>query len=169
MRTYKRVRLGERKGAILLGGQKFTGQAGNPLLNNLSKAEIERSLTEFMSGDSKFNNAIRKHLFQRLKYATGNLLNSLKWKAKVSIDGIGNDFSVSVGVYLTILIVDAVVWQNEEHGRVKFRCGKLVSYIHQEKYYLQSLEINIFCNVRFAKKVYGLKKTKPFQQTRCIQ
>jgi hypothetical protein len=167
MRTYKRVRLGERKGAILLGGQKFTGQAGNPLLNNLSKAEIERSLTEFMSGDSKFNNAIRKHLFQRLKYATGNLLNSLKWKAKVNIDGVGNDFSVSVGVYLTNPeLIDALLSgkELEDNGaRIVPNVEELVDYIHaKKKYYTAIIRDKYAAMLNSQRKSMASKKTKPF-------
>lgn len=167
MRTYKRVRLGNRKGAILLGGQKFTGQAGNPLLNNLSKAEIERSLTEFMSGDSKFNNAIRKHLFQRLKYATGNLLNSLKWKVKVNIDGVGNDFSVSVGVYLTNPeLIDALLSgkELEENSAGKIPdVEDLVNYIHaKKKYYTAIIRDKYTAMLNAQRKSMASKKTKPF-------
>jgi len=139
MRTYKRVLLGSRKGAIMLGGQKFDGQANNPLLNNMSKKQIEDSINNFMSGDSKFNGAVRKHLFQRLKYATGTLMESIVWKTKVSVAGQYNNFSVKIGVYLTDPeLIDALLsgGELEKHGSQKIPSVEdLVRYVEGKRSY----------------------------------
>jgi hypothetical protein len=114
MMKHKRQAWDGSQKTLLLGGQKFDGQENNPLLNNMSKAQIQDSITNFMSGDSKFNNSIRFHLFQRLKYSTGKLMESIKWKTKVDITGTNNKFSVSIGVYLTDpQLIDALLSGDE--------------------------------------------------------
>ena len=138
MRSH-RPNFGGMKRSVLLGGQKFSGQGNNPLLNNLTKREIQDSISKFMSGDSKFNNAIRSHLFQRLKYATGKLLDSIQWKVNVDVDGIASDFAVRIGVYLTDpKLIDALLSgaELERYGTKRVpSVSELVDYINAKRSY----------------------------------
>lgn len=71
------------------------------LLSMYSAKEIETGFQAFIDTNPKFNNIIKNILYRRLKVATGELLNSLKWIARVKIDKKKGGSFLSVYVYLS--------------------------------------------------------------------
>ncbi len=119
------------------------------LLSMYNAKQIEAGFQSFIDTNPKFNNIIKNILYRRLKVATGELLNSLKWVAKVKINNKKDGSFLSVYVYLSnIKKLQALLGSDELKS---LGLNNIPSLSELEKYVISKREI-------FNQRIQDMKK-----------